>query len=41
MKNLMKPVVIIGKVLGLVMGENFTTPISRTLQENPYLWFGA
>ena len=39
MENLKKPVEIVGRVLGLVMGANFTTPVLKTLEKYPYIPF--
>ena len=40
MEKKMKPVEIVGRVLGLVMGSKFTTPALKTLEKNPLLPFG-
>ena len=39
MKRLIKSVEVIGRVLGVVLGDNFTTPTSHVWKEYPYLWF--
>lgn len=39
MRMLEKSVLVIGQVLGLLIGENFTTPPSEVLQKYPYLQF--
>jgi len=41
MNGLRKSVLVIGQVLGLIMGNNFNTPISEVLRQHPYLRFGA
>jgi len=41
MKGLVKSIGIIGKVLGVIMGDNVTTASEDTLRQYPYLWFGA
>ncbi len=41
MKRLIKSAEVIGRVLGVVMGNNFTTPIAHTLEKYPYLWFSG
>jgi len=40
MEKKMKPVEIVGRVLGLVMGSKFTTPALKTLEKYPLLPFG-
>jgi len=34
-KNLKKTAQAVGTVFGLFLGDNFTTPIERTLKEHP------
>lgn len=41
MKRLIKTAEVIGQVLGVVMGNNFTTPVSHALEEYPSLWYIA
>ena len=37
MTNIKKVTEVIGQVLGLVIGDKFTTPAARALQEYPQL----
>lgn len=37
MRELKKVVLIIGKVLGLLLGDNFTTPTAQVMERYPYL----
>jgi len=41
MKGLMKSVLIVGQVLGLFAGNNFTTPTLEVLERDPFLHFYA
>jgi hypothetical protein len=37
MNNLMKPIVLVGRLLSIVGGEEFDTPISEILKQYPNL----
>jgi hypothetical protein len=38
MKNsIVKSAAVAGHVIGLILGANFTTPATRTMEENPYI----
>ena len=37
MRMLEKSVLMIGQVLGLLIGDNFTTPLDDVLEQHPYL----
>ena len=39
MKSLIKSAVIIGQVLGLVMGDNFTTASWQVSDRYPYIFY--
>ena len=39
MKELKKSVEIAGKVLGLFLGDNYTSPYAETVKNNPFLPF--
>ncbi len=41
MKQLRESVLVIGQVLGLLMGDGFTTPLAQTLKQDPYFRFYA
>jgi len=40
MKRAKKAVLIIGQVLSLIMGDNFTTPLLQVMERYPFLRFG-
>jgi len=41
MKNLMKSALIIGHAFGLLIGDDFTDPITHALKEHPSLLFNG
>jgi len=41
MKSLVRAVSVVGEVFGLVIGSDFTSPYSETMQRDPYLLFHA
>ena len=41
MRVLKRPVLIIGQVLNLIIGDNFTTPTLQVMKQYPHLDFGA
>lgn len=40
MKKLKKLALIIGQVLNLIIGDNFTTPILQVMERYPFVRFG-
>lgn len=41
MRALKRAVLIIGQVFNLIMGDSFTVPASRVIEQYPYLRFDA
>jgi hypothetical protein len=37
MKNIVKSVAVVGQVLGLLIGNKFSTPTTCVLEHNPYI----
>jgi len=41
MRRLKRAVLIIGQVLNLIMGDNFTTPVLQVMERYPFLRSGC
>jgi len=37
MNNIVKSATVVGKVIGLLLGNGFTTPATKVYEKNPYI----
>lgn len=38
MKSIVKSMAVVGQVISLLVGSNFTTPINFEMEQNPYIF---